>query len=89
MSAESPSNISTNPSEVISEVSEQLLKFFKKKQPTNRPPGGQGVGVQIFLPRILFLLVRSPYKNLKPYDNPFWEFRNGGERKEKKINYLK
>jgi hypothetical protein len=40
VSAESPSNISPNPSEVISKV----FKFKKKKLKTNKkcPPGGQG-----------------------------------------------
>jgi hypothetical protein len=23
------------------------------------------------------MLLRSPCKNLKPYDNPFWDFSNG------------
>ena len=47
MSAESPSNISPNPSEVISKVFGtlgQLLKFSKKniRKHKNAPPGGQG-----------------------------------------------
>ena len=47
-----------------------------------------GGGLNIFfLPEFLFILVRSPCKNLKPYDNPFWEFSNGG--KSEKINYQK
>ena len=51
------------------------------------PSGGGGPNF-IFLPEFLFILVRSPCKNLKPYDNPFCEFSNGGE-KSKKINYQK
>ena len=32
----------------------------------------------------------SPYKNLKPYDKPFWDFTNGGENnKKKRINLPK
>ena len=39
---------------------------------------------------ILFLLVRSPCKNLKPYDNPFWDFNNGARvYRVKKEKYLK
>ena len=53
MSAESPSNISSNTSEVISDVSEPYDNFwnFQKKilkKPKNAPPGGQG-GSQNFL----------------------------------------
>ena len=36
----------------------------------------------IFLPEFLFILVRSPCKNLKPYDNPFWGF----EQRYQEIN---
>jgi hypothetical protein len=37
------------------------------------------------------MLLRSPCKNLKPYNNPLWGFNNGGgkkrrEKKKKKIN---
>jgi hypothetical protein len=37
------------------------------------------------------MLLRSPCKKLKPYDNPFWGFEQRYEEKEKKkkINYLK
>jgi hypothetical protein len=42
-------------------------------------------------PRIIFfywnppiLLLRSPCKNLEPYDNPFWGFSNGGNNNKKK-----
>ena len=43
----------------------------------------------IFLIGILiFLLLRSPCKISEPYDNPFWYFSNGGERK-RKINLPK
>jgi hypothetical protein len=31
-------------------------------------------GVKKNLPAFLLILVRSPCKNLKPYDNPFWYF---------------
>ena len=52
---------------------EGVVVGFQKKT-KNRPPGGQGVGVRFFfLPEFLFILVRSPCKNLNSYDNPFWE----------------
>ena len=37
------------------------------------------------------MLLRSPCKNLKPYDNPFRDFSNGGanKKKKKRLNYLK
>ena len=54
--------------------------------------GGGGPKFIFFL-EFSFLLVRSTCKNLKPYDNPFWEFSNGGksesESKSEKINYQK
>ena len=37
---------------------------------------------------LIFMLLRSPCKDLKPYDNPFWDFSNGGKIK-KKINLPK
>ena len=30
---------------------------------------------------LIFVLLRSPCKNLEPYGNPFWDFSNGGEKK--------
>ena len=37
------------------------------------PPRGPGGGaIDFFYQNFLFLLVRRPCKNLKPYDNPFW-----------------
>jgi hypothetical protein len=47
-------------------------------------------------PQILFLIIilifilifRSPCKNVIPYDNPFWDFSNSGEKK-KRNNYQK
>jgi hypothetical protein len=33
-------------------------------------PGGGGPNFN-FSPEFLFLLVRSPFKNLKPFNNPF------------------
>jgi hypothetical protein len=50
--------------------------------------GGRGGPQNIFfIGNLLFLLLRSPCKNLKPYDMPLWGFSNGGKktrRKEKK-----
>ena len=37
-----------------------------------------------FIGILLFLLLRSPCKNLEPYDNPFWGFSNGGNKKNNK-----
>jgi hypothetical protein len=34
-------------------------------------------------PEFLFILVRSPCKNLNSYDNPFWDFSNGGNNNTK------
>ena len=36
-------------------------------------PWGAGPNF-IFLPNFLFILVRSPFKNLNSYDNPLWGF---------------
>jgi hypothetical protein len=36
----------------------------------------------VLLPEFLFILVRSSWKNLKPYDNPFWDFNNVGKRRD-------
>jgi hypothetical protein len=49
--------------------------IFKKnlKKPKNHVPWGQISPP----PRILFFLIRSTCKNLKPYDNHFWDFNNG------------
>ena len=36
------------------------------------------------------MLLRIPCEKLKPYDNLFWDFNNGGKKKKKeKTNYLK
>jgi hypothetical protein len=52
---------------------------------------GVGGAPEIFFIRILlFLLLRSPCKNLEPYDNPFWGFSNGGNKKtRRKEKYVK
>ena len=42
--------------------------------------------LNLIQPRVV-LLVRSPCKISEPYDNPFWDFSNGG--KSKKINLPK
>jgi hypothetical protein len=47
--------------------------------------GGRGGPRNIFFIGILLsLLLRSPCKNLEPYDNPFWGFSNGGNKKKNK-----
>jgi hypothetical protein len=52
-----------------------------------------GGPIFIFLPECLFILVRSPCKNLKTCENPFWDFNNGyntGRRREEEVEkYLK
>jgi hypothetical protein len=39
---------------------------------------------KIFIGILIFLLLRSPCKNLEPYDNPFWGFSNSGKNKKMK-----
>ena len=58
--------------------------------------GGRGGPQKFFLIGIpIFMLLRSPGKNLKPYDKPFWGFEqryqeiNNNKKRQKKINYLK
>jgi hypothetical protein len=47
--------------------------------------GGRGGPRNFFLIGILlFLLLRSPCKNLEPYDNPFLGFSYGGNNKKKR-----
>jgi hypothetical protein len=47
--------------------------------------GGRGGHPNFFFIGILlFLLLRSPCKNLEPYDNPFGGFSNGGNKKKRK-----
>ena len=52
--------------------------------------GGRG-GPRLFwlIGILIFLLLMSPCKNLKAYDNPFWSFEQRHEERKKKINYLK
>ena len=33
---------------------------------------------------LIFMILRSPCKNVKPYNNPFWVFNNGGKKKNNK-----
>ena len=40
--------------------------------------------MMIFLPEFLFILLRSPCKNLKPYDNPFWGLEQRYQEQENK-----
>ena len=52
------------------------------------PGGGPG---QIFLPKFLKKIFRSPCKIWEPYDNPCWKNSDGGrkrKRREKKENKL-
>ena len=91
VSAELPSNISPNPSEVISEVSELYDKPFLDIFDFSHFSGqnrvnweGEGGSPNFFLIGIIqFLLLGSPCKNLKSYDNPFWGKRYGGNNKNK------
>jgi hypothetical protein len=85
MSAESPSNISPIPLEVISEVRNPRKTFDNTPlcPPKYSIVLGLG-GVPNFLIRILiFLSVSSPCKISEPYDNTFWDFKIGGQKKWK------
>ena len=42
------------------------------------PPNNFFIGI------LLFLLLRSPCKNVEPYDNPLLGFSNGGKKRKKK-----
>jgi hypothetical protein len=61
------------------------------------PQGARGWGSEFyFLPEFLFIIVRRPCKNLKPYDNPFWGFEQRYQEQQEikksrkdKNNYLK
>ena len=59
----------------------EMTPLFRPKMPQC---GGVGwVSEFVLLIGILiFLLLRSPRKILEPYDNPFWDFSNGGTRQE-------
>jgi hypothetical protein len=51
--------------------------------------GGQNF---IFSPKFSLLLLRSPCKNLKPYDNSFWGFEERWKKKKerrRRLKYLK
>ena len=74
VSAELASNISPNPSEVISKVSEQEIFKISRFSGQNRVDwGGTGVS-EIFLILIfLFMLLESPLKNSRPYDKSSWD----------------
>ena len=75
ISAESPSNISPNPSEVVSKVSglsdKSLLEIFENStfSGQNRVMEGSRFFPQIEIFQLL--LLGSPCKNLEPYDKPF------------------
>ena len=65
-----------------------MQNFGTLQQFLNLPPlspqichsaGGRGGPRFFFIGILIFLLVRSLCKNLKPYDNPFWDFSNGGK----------
>jgi hypothetical protein len=75
VSAESPSNISPKPSEVISKVSEPYFQKKTKKDLKIAPRGPLGGGPNfIFFSEFLLFFFIGPCKNLKPYDNPFCGF---------------
>ena len=58
-------------------------------RPSTQPP----TEFLLLIGILIFMLLRSPCKNLKPYDNPFWGFEQRyeeeEEEKKKKINYQK
>ena len=54
------------------------LPLFSRK--IYHSEGGRGGPQLFFLTGILiFILLRSPCKNSKPYDKPFWDFSNRGK----------
>jgi len=80
-----PSNISPNPSELISEVSEPYdkpswdifeIRPFSGQNRVNW--GGRGgPRISFFIGIFLFVLLGSPSKNLKSYDTSFLGLSNG------------
>jgi hypothetical protein len=36
---------------------------------------------------LMYMLLRSPCKNLKSYENPFWCFSNGGKKNNKRNKF--
>ena len=59
-----------------------FVRFFRGVRPP--PPN------LIFIGILQFLLLRSPCKNLKSYDNPLWgKGRGGNNKKKKRKKYLK
>jgi hypothetical protein len=40
--------------------------------------------VHIFIYKFLFILVRTPCKNLNSYNKPFLDFNNGGKKTKRK-----
>ena len=76
VSAELPSNISLNPSEVISKDSELYDKSFRIRQFSGQNRvnwGGKGVSEFSFILIFLFMLLESPLKNSGPYDKSSWD----------------
>jgi hypothetical protein len=73
MSTESPSNISPNLSKVISKVLEPEDNFWNYPPLSAQLSHSRG-GPRIFflIGILIFLLVRSPCKISKPYNNPYW-----------------
>ena len=70
-----------------------MQNFGTLRKKFNLPPffpqicdsAGVGGVPDFFVIGILtFLLLRSPCKNLEPYDNSFWDFNNGGKSMSKR-----
>jgi hypothetical protein len=65
-----------------------LQQFLNFSPQICESAGGWGVPKFFFIGILIFMLLRSPCKNLKPYDNPFWGFEQRW-REEKKIDLPK
>jgi hypothetical protein len=75
-SAQPPIDTSGNFPAHVSAVTFLKFPHFPVKIGLFRGVGGVPE-IIFFIEILLFLLLRSPCKKLKPYDNPFWGFEQG------------
>jgi hypothetical protein len=90
VSAESPLNTFPNPFKVISgfESLGQLFKIPPLSAKKSHSAGGRGVPDLFWVGIITFLLLRSPCKISKPYDNPSGRISNEPGRGERETNAI-